>query len=617
MTVTDNGLVVYHSPAALELDKAVVKNGVATADIEDLASQLRYDYVKPSGIAAKPAGIVAMLKYYLLCGCCIYNRANKRAKAVQPSVPNTANIAEDVSICHVPSHAIDRLQPLPPARFYETKIAAHERLTSSRPTDLQKLEQLRSAVQSADRKAGDRCFVTFKQPREAQQLLARAQGLVFRRNLARDPALQSVLAAYSAPVQTIHAYTAPEPEDIIWKNYDLTRSSRRTRRCCSRLLLLVLTIIAFSPAVFAAALTNIQALGTVIGFLEPVLAWGGLSQGLIQSLLPALLVTVFLALLARFVRMIGRLSGAISRTAVELFVLRNYFYLQLVSAVLSITIATTIFGSLDAIINDPSSVLPLLGVSLPQASGFFVSFVILQAVSTWPGELADAIGLVIYHIKRNGAWTQRKLDAIVEANRGGVPYGEWGPNASLLLTIICTYALLNPIIIIPAIVYYGFAAGVFRHQVLYKYTNENDTGGLVWPEMARQAINGLLLSQAIWIAYMFIRELNAAGFALIPMFIGTILARLIFSMKVAREATYAADLPPLVSESAATGPAEEYKQLESPTGVVASNRDSNARFAGDKPHSFVRGSLLPQNDPVLTWYEPEYEPANVTTRPEV
>lgn len=66
---------------------------------------------------------------------------------------------------------------------------------------------------------------------------------------------------------------------------------------------------------------------------------------------------------------------------IELFVLKSYFVFQVVQVFLVTTLSAAISASLTKILEDPMSVQSLLSESLPKASNFYVSYLILQGLA--------------------------------------------------------------------------------------------------------------------------------------------------------------------------------------------------------------------------------------------
>ena len=78
---------------------------------------------------------------------------------------------------------------------------------------------------------------------------------------------------------------------------------------------------------------------------------------------------------------IARQSGAPSLSMIELFVLKSYFVFQVVQVFLVTTLSAAISASLTKILENPLSVRNLLSESLPKASNFYVSYLILQGLA--------------------------------------------------------------------------------------------------------------------------------------------------------------------------------------------------------------------------------------------
>lgn len=78
---------------------------------------------------------------------------------------------------------------------------------------------------------------------------------------------------------------------------------------------------------------------------------------------------------------IARQSGEPSLSMIELFVLKSYFIFQVVQVFLVTTLTAAISASLTKILEDPWSVRNLLSESLPKASNFYVSYLVLQGLA--------------------------------------------------------------------------------------------------------------------------------------------------------------------------------------------------------------------------------------------
>jgi len=402
--------------------------------------------------------------------------------------------------------------------------------------------------------ASDVAFITFADAADAQEVMRRGKACFALGNTI--PASAAVLEAYGLPpaglnpasvnYTTMAVEQAPEPSEIIWSNTTLSPSSRWWRPAVAGALIAVVVFIAALPSVCIAALANLAPLGTVIGFLEPALAWAGVTKGLLQTLVPALLVRIIVALLRTLVRALAKLRGTISYKHVELFTARWWFTAAYIAAILSFTIASTILGSMNAIINDPTQVLVLLAESLPEQSGTFLAFVIIAAVQGWSLELLRPFHLAVWSCWRYKAITSRKIRRHLRKRASGSPAGNYTSSAALILSIGLLFQFMNPALIPCLVGYFFIASAIAPHQFLYVYNKQMETGGRFWIQAVNMSVSALLVSQTVWLVYFLIRQVHVAGYVTSVLLAATVGAKVWWVRRFDRPLAY---LPPVVARA--------------------------------------------------------------------
>jgi hypothetical protein len=333
---------------------------------------------------------------------------------------------------------------------------------------------------------------------------------------------------------------------MIWANTTISATARWWRWALAIVLLTIVVFIAAVPSFCAATLSNLGPLSTVIGFLEPVASWSGIAKGLLQTLIPALIVRIIVALLRTFVAAIARLRGLISTQAIELYTARWWFFASYISAVVAYTVASTILGSMNAIINDPTQVLFLLAQSLPQTSGTFIAFTIIAAVQGWSLELLRPVQLLLWTYCRRSQVTNRMLKRQLRGRAGSAPYSTFVPSAALILSIGLLYQFMNPALIPCLLGYFFISSAIAPHQMLYVYDKPEEAGGRFWVQAVSMATGTLAFTQAVYVAYFIIRKVQVAGYVTIPLLVITLLVRAYWKRRFDRPLAY---LPPVVARS--------------------------------------------------------------------
>lgn len=152
----------------------------------------------------------------------------------------------------------------------------------------------------------DTAFVTLLRAADAAHLQRRGKaGFLLGFTDERSSAVLEALGlppaglgpGQAGALASLSVQAAPEPAEVIWRNTYLMPRDRWWRPGVAAVLLAAVMFVAALPTVATAALANLQPLGAVVGFLEPVLSWAGISRGVLQTLVPALIIQIIIALL--------------------------------------------------------------------------------------------------------------------------------------------------------------------------------------------------------------------------------------------------------------------------------------------------------------------------------
>lgn len=101
------------------------------------------------------------------------------------------------------------------------------------------------------------------------------------------------------------------------------------------------------------------------------------------------------------------------------------------------------------------------------------------------------------------------------------PYYYYYPNHILVFVITVTYSVINPLILVFSVLYYGFALVVFKHQFAYCYVRRYEAGGKFYRRVFRYTTDGLIIFQLTIIGVIWLRKAIVSGAILVPLLIGT------------------------------------------------------------------------------------------------
>merc|ERR1712065_84633 len=138
------------------------------------------------------------------------------------------------------------------------------------------------------------------------------------------------------------------------------------------------------PVAMIAVIANFNKLAETIPALKPVVNFSPVLTGLLQAMVPTILLVVFMALLPKILLQFGKRQGLTSESELAKSVMRRYFLFLMVNVLLVTTIAGSIIPIANKLADGPLTVIDLLSQSIPGVAIFFILYVMLQALSGFP-----------------------------------------------------------------------------------------------------------------------------------------------------------------------------------------------------------------------------------------
>ncbi|KAG5185648.1 hypothetical protein JKP88DRAFT_262622 [Tribonema minus] len=99
-------------------------------------------------------------------------------------------------------------------------------------------------------------------------------------------------------------------------------------------------------------------------------------------------------------------------------------------------------------------------------------------------------------------------------NPGSFYYGQTFAQDLLVLTLIMTYACIAPVILVPGLLFFGIAQVVYRHQLLYVYVPDFESGGAFFPLVFRRFVFALVTAQATMLGMFLLKNGLAQVYAM-------------------------------------------------------------------------------------------------------
>ncbi|CAM9184621.1 unnamed protein product, partial [Phaeothamnion confervicola] len=330
-------------------------------------------------------------------------------------------------------------------------------------------------------------------------------GFVTFTSLTAEAAATQVLLTHRP--QVCEVQPAPEQRDIMWSNISIPKKQTELRHTVANIFFAFGAIFWAIPVAFVQAVTSMSELSKLIPFLSN-LPTDSVWYSLLSGYLPVVaLLGLINALPYVFQAAAESYEGCKSRSGVQLRVMTRYFYYQLANIYITVT-AGSIFDALQEIVERPKDIFEILGRSFPSVAVYFVDLVIVKIFSGLTLELSR-----VWPLTRI-CWAQRcsnkELKTQRELRRGAfaepeLQYGWIYPTLLLVLIICLVYALISPFILPVGALYFALATLVYKHQALYVYLPQYESGGVFWYDVFNMALIGLVAAQITVIGYVALR----------------------------------------------------------------------------------------------------------------
>ncbi|KAI8870011.1 DUF221-domain-containing protein, partial [Ramicandelaber brevisporus] len=357
--------------------------------------------------------------------------------------------------------------------------------------------------------------------------------IMFNRQISAHMACQIVI--HETPLAMSTRFLEVNPRDIIWGNLDLNPYERYIRKAVSVGLTIALVVLWAIPSGVVSTISSVATLRKIDAFswLNSLPDW---LLGVIQGVLPPLMMAMLMMLLPRILRMLAVFEGKVRKSDVELSLIHRYFFFLFVQMFLVQTLVGGLAKAASSIYGNPGHLPLMLAEKMPGISLYFISFVLLRAFSSSSKEIVQIFPLIVRRLR-----TQLFPDCprkILSTTR--MPQFEWGvsfADHSLIFVIGLSYSTINPTMLLFVTLYYGIFYVVYRYQFLYVYADDIfATGGLAFPRAVRHIFVGLYVFQLVFTGLMILDRAVAqegastARIVLIVLsLIGTIIADLYIS----------------------------------------------------------------------------------------
>lgn len=313
-------------------------------------------------------------------------------------------------------------------------------------------------------------------------------------------AYQTIIPKNEVPGPMSPRFIGISPSDVIWSNLNLTKNSRRSKAIITGIIIGVLIIFWAIPVAVVGAISNINFLTDKVHFLKFLDKLPSVLMGVVTALLPTILLSLLMTVLAMFLRYLAKVAGAPSNPLVEYHTQQSYFAFQVIQVFLVTTLASAATSVATKIIKDPSNAMTLLSENLPKSSNFYIAYMLLQGLSVSGGALLQVVGLILFHLfgkfldkTPRQKWSRHNV-------LGSLKWGTIFPVYTNLAVIAITYSIITPLILIFTGLGFLLLYLAYMYNLTYVLNNNSDGRGIYYPRAIYQTYVGLYLGEVFMLA---------------------------------------------------------------------------------------------------------------------
>ncbi|ORY01920.1 DUF221-domain-containing protein, partial [Basidiobolus meristosporus CBS 931.73] len=317
--------------------------------------------------------------------------------------------------------------------------------------------------------------------------------------------------------QLCHTELAPEPRDVLWANHTVSANGKWVRRIIVNLSLWALTILWLFPSTYFVSFASYDKLSERWPFLVIVGTANPWLKSIIQNVLPSILISLFMVAMPNIFLGISTWECFSSYSALESAVVNRYYRFAIFNVLFVFLLGFAFIEVILEVIQTPTSITSVLAKNLPQGAAFFINYVILQTASH--GLEIAQVGSSLFHsfIFAN-RWYARTPRDLQHARRPwAFPFYYYFPTHILVLVICITYSMINSLILLCGVMYYGIGLVVYKYQFAFVYVKRYEYNGKYWRYVFRYVSDGLLIFQLSMIGILALKQAFSPSIGLVPL----------------------------------------------------------------------------------------------------
>ncbi|KAG0320232.1 hypothetical protein BGZ99_004655 [Dissophora globulifera] len=350
--------------------------------------------------------------------------------------------------------------------------------------------------------------------------------------VARELSSAITLRQRSKMLDPPELFLSPAPKDIIWFNVANPKQLRKSRKFLVNLAFIVFSLLFFIPM---GMLTTIAKLDRIVGLApasKQYFETHPFVAGLLQSLLPVLIMDILLLIVRKFISYLAWFQGNITKSSTDrstlakfylFFTLNNLIVFALTGTIIGffaqikLILATfsdpqTTWAAIKAYIHNQDNIVELLSKNVIDTSLFWVNYISLRNFGALL-DLFQLVSLVLYWFKHTV--TPREKSAMDKPDVFDFPL--FFSVHLFLLTVALLYSVVAPLVLFFALIYFSLASLVYKYQLMYVFRTKIETGGRLFRVVYNRLLAAMILFQVIMIGILNLKAAHIHSLALLPL----------------------------------------------------------------------------------------------------
>ncbi|KAI1321558.1 DUF221-domain-containing protein [Xylariaceae sp. FL0255] len=320
---------------------------------------------------------------------------------------------------------------------------------------------------------------------------------------------------------------APKPNDILWDNMPLSRSTRRWRRFVNNLWIILLTFFWIAPnALIALFISNINNLGLVWPAFQQTLDAQSTFWSIVQGVVsPAITSLIFLILPIIFRRLSIR-AGDRTKTSRDRHVVAKLFSFFVFNNLIVFSLFSTVYSFGVEIVKGQENKDALESIkdffeklfeALCSVSAFWVTWLLQRNISA-AIDLAQLWTLFWGSMLRKfSSPTPREMIELTAPP--AFDYATYYNFFLFYATVALVFGVIQPLVLPAAALYFTIDSWLKQYLLMYIFVTKNESGGMFWRVLFNRIIFATILANLITFLAVFLRGdgTHEMAFATVPL----------------------------------------------------------------------------------------------------